>query len=149
MTDISEHKLAMAESIGLSGSFVSDEHFKDHVHDITDGRGFDVCIEAVGLPSTFQNAIDAAAFRGRVAVVGIGKKNLDFFYSIIQTKELDIMGSRNALPEDFLELIDRVGDRQFDVKSIVSAVYPLDEAPKAFQDFAENGANLLKVLIRF
>ncbi len=149
MTDISAHKLEMARPMGLAGSFLNGEDFQERVDAITGGRGFDVCIEAVGLPSTFQNAVDAAAFRGRVAVVGIGKQSLDFFYSVIQTKELDIRGSRNALPEDFLELIERVGRGEFDVKSIVSAVYALEEAPRAFQDFAENGANLLKVLIRF
>ena len=33
----------------------------DKVQEATGGNGFDVAIEAVGLPSTFQNCIDAAA----------------------------------------------------------------------------------------
>lgn len=44
------------------------------VNDITDGDGFDVTIEAVGLPDTFQNCIDSACFGGRVVQIGIGKK---------------------------------------------------------------------------
>ena len=38
---------------------------------------------------------------GNVVVVGIGKKSLDFKYSVIQTKELNVFGSRNALKADF------------------------------------------------
>ena len=40
----------------------SEEEFMNRVNEITgEHHGFDVCIEAVGLPSTFQNCIDAAA----------------------------------------------------------------------------------------
>lgn len=70
--------------------------------------GFDVCIEAVGLPSTFQNCIDAAAFGGKVVLIGVGKQNLDFNFTLLQKKELNVFGSRNALKKDFLELIDLV-----------------------------------------
>ncbi|MDQ9825827.1 zinc-binding dehydrogenase, partial [Acinetobacter sp. 163] len=69
---------------------------------------FDVCIEAVGLPQTFQSAIDACAFAGRVVLIGVGKKNLDFNFTLLQKKELHVCGSRNALKKDFLSLIDLV-----------------------------------------
>ena len=61
----------------------SSEAFNRKVSDITDGDGFDVTIEAVGLPSTFQNCIDAACFGGKVAVIGVGKKNLDFNFTLL------------------------------------------------------------------
>ena len=78
------------------------------VAEITNGNGFDVTIEAVGLPSTFQNCIDACCFGGRMVLIGVGKKNLDFNFTLIQKKELNVFGSRNALKKDFLELIDIV-----------------------------------------
>ena len=53
-------------------------------------NGFDVCIEAVGLPQTFQNCIDCAAFGGKVVLIGVGKKNLDFNFTLLQKKELNI-----------------------------------------------------------
>lgn len=48
--------------------------------------GFDVCIEAVGLPSTFQNCINACAFGGKLVLIGVGKQNLDFNFTLIQKK---------------------------------------------------------------
>ena len=96
-------------------------------------------IEAVGLPSTFQNCIDCAAYGGRVVLIGVGKKNLDFNFTIIQKKELNIFGSRNALKKDFLELIDLVKAGKVDLEKIVTNTYKLDEADKAFKEFSENG----------
>ena len=74
---------------------------------------FDVAIEAVGLPSTFQNCIDAACFGGRVVLIGVGKQNLDFNFTLIQKKELDVYGSRNSMKKDFLELIDTLPENSF------------------------------------
>lgn len=151
VSDVSQAKLDMLKDAGLAGVILNtgDEDFQRKVEEATGGNGFDVCIEAVGLPSTFMNCIDAAAFRGRVVVVGVGKKSLDFFYTVIQKKELDIYGSRNAMKEDFLELIDCVKDGKVNLSSIISQVYDYREADKAFSDMAERGGELLKLMLKF
>lgn len=151
VADVSQAKLDMLKGAGIAGTILNtgDEDFKKKVEEVTGGDGFDVCIEAVGLPSTFMNCIDAAAFRGRVVVVGVGKQSLDFFYTIIQKKELDIYGSRNAMKEDFLELIDYVKDGKVDLSSIVSQVYDFEDAGLAFQDMATKGGELLKLMLKF
>ena len=127
----------------------SKEKLEEEVRRITNGNGFDVTIEAVGLPSTFQNCIDCAAYGGRVVLIGVGKKNLDFNFTIIQKKELNIFGSRNALKKDFLELIDLVKAGKVDLEKIVTNTYKLDEADKAFKEFSENAGSMLKVVIDF
>ena len=43
------------------------------------------------MPQTFQSCIDAACFGGRVVLIGVSKRNIDdFFFTIIQKKELNI-----------------------------------------------------------
>mgnify|MGYP001023894808 CR=1 FL=1 len=108
ISDVSAGKLEMAKDFGVDGTLLNDspKNFEKRVNEITDGNGFDVTIEAVGLPSTFQNCIDACCFGGRMVLIGVGKKNLDFNFTLIQKKELNVYGSRNALKKDFLELID-------------------------------------------
>ena len=113
------------------------------------GNGFDVCIEAVGLPSTFQSCIDCAAFGGKVVLIGVGKQNLDFNFTLLQKKELNVYGSRNALKKDFLELIDLVKAGKVDLEKIVTDVYPFSDAARAFADFSAGGAKMLKVGIDF
>ncbi len=152
IADVAEQKLCYAyENFGLDGWILNDsaESFTQQIEKATDGDGFDVTIEAVGLPATFQACIDAAAFCGRVVLIGIGKKNLDFNFTAIQKKELHISGSRNAMKRDFLELIDLVKQGNIDLDKIVTNVYPFDDAPKAFADFSENAGQMLKVLLDF
>ena len=116
---------------------------------ITGGSGFDVTIEAVGLPSTFQNCIDAACFGGRMALIGVGKKNLDFNFTMIQKKELNVYGSRNALTKDFVELIDLVKEGKAPLGKVITNTYKFADAEKAFYDFANNQGDMLKVSIDF
>ncbi|MCF0261827.1 MAG: zinc-binding dehydrogenase [Sphaerochaetaceae bacterium] len=118
------------------------------VNEITNGDGFDVCLEVVGLPSTFQNCIDAAAFGGNIGVIGVGKKNLDFNFTMIQKKELNIYGSRNALKADFINLIDELKDNKIDVSSMISAVFPIEQSAEAFKAFSDNQGSMLKVIIQ-
>ena len=140
---------------GLNGAgrtlVVRKDTYDDRVWDSgnVNAYGFDVCIEAVGLPSTFQNCIDAAAFGGKVVLIGVGKKNLDFNFTLIQKKELNVFGSRNALKKDFVELIDLVNEGRADLGRVITNMYPADKAAEAFAEFDKNGAEMLKVVLDF
>lgn len=152
ISDVAEKKMDYAvETFGLDGGILNDSHenFIQRVEEITGGNYFDVTIEAVGLPSTFLNCIEAAAYEARVVQIGVGKKNVDFDFTLLQKKELNVFGSRNALKKDFLELIDLVKSGKVDLEKIVTNTYSLDEADKAFSDFDKNAASMLKVVIDF
>jgi len=149
VSDMMQNRLNKALEIGASGVICTvKEDFAQRVKEITGNDGFDVCIECVGLPQTFQNCIDAAAFRGRIGLVGVGKQKLDFAFTQIQTKELDVFGSRNALKKDFIELIDLVKAGTCDVKSIITDVYSLEDAQKAFKEMADDPTSRLKSVIK-
>lgn len=152
ISDVAENKMNYAiETFGLDGGILNDspENFIKRVEEITNGNYFDVTIEAVGLPSTFQACIDAAAFGARMVQIGVGKCTHEFDFTLLQKKELNVYGSRNALKKDFLELIDLVKSGKVDLEKIVTNTYNLDEADKAFQDFSKNAASMLKVVIKF
>lgn len=151
ISDVAQGKLEYAKQFGIDGTLLNDsaEHFAQQVNDITNGDGFDVTIEAVGLPSTFQNCIDAAAFGGRVVLIGVGKKNLDFNFTLLQKKELNVFGSRNAKTKDFIELIDVVKNGNVPLEKIVTNVYPFEDAAIAFSEFDKNAGSMLKVVLDF
>lgn len=151
ISDIAQNKLNYALKIGADGVILNEspEILKGEVDEITNGDGFDVTIEAVGLPSTFQNCIDAAAFGGNVVLIGIGNSNLDFNFTMIQKKELNVYGSRNALKEDFEQLIDIVGKGKINLEKIISNIYSANDAQKAFKEFEKNSGSMLKVLLQF
>ena len=152
ISDVANGKMEYAiKTFDLAGGILNDspENFAAKVNEITEGKGFDVTIEAVGLPATFQNCIDAAAFGGRMVQIGVGKKNHDFDFTLLQKKELNVYGSRNALKKDFLELIDLVKQGGFDLEKIITNTYKLEDAAKAFADFDKNAGSMLKVVLEF
>ena len=151
--DVAEDKLNYAyQMFGMDHKLLNatPEAFEKGVSDLTGGDGFDVAIEAVGLPSTFQNCIDAVCFGGRMVLIGVSKRNIeDFFFTIIQKKELNIFGSRNAVKQDFLDLIDLVKAGGVNLEKVITNTYKLDDAPKAFEEFSQNAGKMLKVIIDF
>lgn len=151
--DVAPDKLDYAfQTFGLDHKLLNDspEAFEKGVAELTNGDGFDVTIEAVGLPNTFQNCLDAACFGACVVLIGVSKRNIDdFFFTIIQKKELNIYGSRNAMKKDFLELIDLVKGGGVALDKIVTNTYKWTDAPQAFADFAANAGKMLKVVIDF
>lgn len=151
ISDVAQGKLDYAKQFGIDGTLLNDsaEHFAQQVKNITNGDGFDVTIEAVGLPSTFQSCIDAAAFGGRVVLIGVGKKNLDFNFTLLQKKELNVFGSRNAKMKDFIELIEMVKNGNIPLEKIVTNVYSFKDAATAFSDFDKNAGSMLKVVLDF
>jgi hypothetical protein len=153
IADIDKEKLEYAKSnFDLDGIIVNSslEEFNRQVNRITNNNGFDITIEAVGLPNTFQSCIDSACFGGRVVLIGVGKKNLDFNFTIIQKKELSIFGSRNALKKDFETLIDLVKSGDVPIDRVVTNIYPWKDAARAFEDFDKASKGImLKVLLDF
>ena len=150
IADISPDKLEYAKKFGVKGVVNSykENAIEDAVAKFTNGDGFDVTIEAVGLASTFQQAIDAAAFGGRVVLIGVSKQHLDFDFTIIQRKELNVFGSRNAFKNDFMEIIELV-KKDTPLKDIVTNVYDAGDIEKAFTEFDANAGSMLKVVIDF
>ena len=84
-------------------------------------------------------------------LIGVSKRNLDnFFFTIIQKKELNVYGSRNAMKKDFVELIDLVKSGGIDLEKIVTNTSQVDgRAAEAFEEFSANAGKMLKVVIHF
>lgn len=104
--DLDDEKLELAKRIGAHHTINS---MTENVHEcltkITEGLGPDVVIEAVGSPATYVMAVNEVGFTGRVVCIGYAKSEVSFQTKYFVQKELDIRGSRNALPTDFRAVI--------------------------------------------
>jgi 2-desacetyl-2-hydroxyethyl bacteriochlorophyllide A dehydrogenase len=151
ISDVIPKKLRYAMRFGIDGTILnsSKADFDHAVREITDKNGFDVTVEAVGLPSTFQDCLDAVAFGGNVLLIGISNDSISLEFSIIQKKELNIFGSRNALTTDFEMLIDTVIAKKLELDDIITRIYPFEEAARAFAELDKNNSSMLKVMIKF
>jgi threonine dehydrogenase-like Zn-dependent dehydrogenase len=147
--DVDDIKLRIASEAGAHHTInTRTEPLHDKLLDLTDGLGPDVVIEAIGLPSTFTAAVEEVAFTGRVVYIGYAKDLVSYESRLFVQKELDILGSRNALPEDFAEVICMLQQHHFPVKSAVTRVVPFEDAPAAFTAWNDNPASVSKIMIR-
>lgn len=148
VADVLEGRLEMAKQFGAAGVINSGKcDIKEEAMKITNGNGFDVCVEACGLSVTFLACIDCAAFAANIILIGNGKKETTFLHSVLLKKELNVFGSRNSYASDFKAVIDLIADGKVDVMRMVSAIYPMAHADDAFKALANNSGNLSKVLI--
>ena len=149
VADVLNNRLDLAMSYGADGVVnTATEDIAKFTEEFTDGRGFDVCIEACGRPETFLMCIDEAAYAANIILIGNGKRETTFLHSIILKKELNIFGSRNAMKQDFLDNIELAASGKVDVMKMVSGVYEMDKAAEAFDALAHNKGDLAKLLIR-
>ena len=96
----------MAKEVGATHAINSAEReLHAALQELTDRQGPDVMIEAVGLPATFRAAIEECAFGGRVVYIGYSKKPVEYDTRHFVQRELDVLGSRNALADDFRAVI--------------------------------------------
>ena len=149
VADVLNNRLDLAMSYGADGVVnTATDDIAKFTEEFTDGRGFDVCIEACGRPETFLMCIDEAAYAANIILIGNGKRETTFLHSIILKKELNIFGSRNAMKQDFLDNIELAASGKVDLMKMVSGVYEMDKAADAFDALAHNKGDLAKLLIR-
>lgn len=149
VADVLNNRLDLAMSYGADGVVnTATEDIAKFTEEFTDGRGFDVCIEACGRPETFLMCIDEAAYAANIILIGNGKRETTFLHSIILKKELNTFGSRNAMKQDFLDNIELAASGKVDLMKMVSGVYEMDKAAEAFDALAHNKGDLAKLLIR-
>ena len=117
------------------------------VAELTGGDGADVVIEAVGLPATFTQAIDLACYGGRVVYIGYSKAPVAYETRFFNLKELDIMGSRNALRSDFDAVIRWLEGRNTPPDDLITRIFPFADAAAALPTWVRDRATTLKFLV--
>jgi threonine dehydrogenase-like Zn-dependent dehydrogenase len=115
---------------------------------LTNGEGPAVVIEAVGAAETFVAAVNEVCFAGRVVYIGYAKKPVAYETKFFVMKELDILGSRNALPEDFENVIRVLESGLYPVAGTVTRVVPFTQAGAALQDWSANPTNTTKIHVQ-
>ena len=146
--DMDDAKLEIARKAGATDLIhTGREDLHARLAEIT-GDGPDCMIEAIGLPSTFRAAVEEVAFTGRVVYIGYAKEQVAYETRLFVQKEVDILGSRNALPEDFREVIAMLEAKRFPVEETVSVVAPMEEGPELLRQWSENPAKFTKILLQ-
>ena len=148
--DIDDSKLALARQMGASYTInTKTENVHQRLLEITGGFGPDVIIEAVGSTVTYQMAVDEVAFTGRVVCIGYAKAEVSFQTKYFVQKELDIHGSRNAMPQDFRAVIHYLERGTCPTEALITKVVRPEEALTAMQWWSQNPGKVFRIIVEF
>lgn len=96
--------------------------------DITGGRGADVVVEVSGRPAVMARALELAAFKGRVAYVGINVgDDAPAKLGLIQSKELKITGSIGS-PGVWPDTLRFLANSRIDMTPLVTQRFDVEHA---------------------
>lgn len=119
------------------------------VLDLTGGEGPDAAIEAVGMPETFNAAVQLTASAGRVVYIGYAKDPVCYDTKQFITKELDILGSRNANRADFIRAVRLLESGRYPAEQTVSVTVPFGRAAAALAEWSRNPGAATKIHVTF
>jgi len=141
--------------------------------EISGGRGADHVLLTAGGSSNGPVEAAAKLARDRARVVDIGKTRLDLPWNAYYEKELDVRFSRSYGPgryDDRYELegidypagyvrwterrnlecfLDLIARKEIEVESLVSGVFPIEQATAAYDDLASGSLAAVGVLLKY
>jgi L-iditol 2-dehydrogenase len=115
---------------------------------ITDGRGVNVAITACSAGKAQEDALQAAAKRGRISlfggIVGEGKGFIDS--NLIHYKELSVCGVHASTPLQNKKVISWISSGSLKVKKYITKTYALQDIQKAFEGI--QSGDVLKAIVK-
>ena len=149
--DISDPRLEQARHFGATeviNSATGD--LAERVAQLTDGRGVEVAIEAIGLPATIEAAYGSLARGGRAIVAGQVPDGVTVTIDpfVMSDSELKLIGSNygSSRPSiDFPQLLDHYMHGRIDLDSLVTRVIDLHDINEGF-DALRRGVGIRSVI---
>ena len=137
------HRRALALEVGATRAIdPSTAPLSDQVAEATNGRGFDVVIEAAGVPAAMASAFPMAALGGRVVLVGIDVGgSADIQIGLVQSRALQvrgIIGSAGLWPRT----IRFMATSGVDPTPLLTATFPLGEGAAALTAARDTSRNV-------
>ncbi|MDR3793500.1 MAG: galactitol-1-phosphate 5-dehydrogenase [Terracidiphilus sp.] len=145
--DVDASRLALAKLVGADETIcASGGELVAAVLELTEGRGVDVALEAVGCNVTVQAAIDATRKGGKVALIGNIAPEVTLPLQKVVTRQIRLQGSCASAGEYPLA-IELIAAGKIQVRSLITAVAPLEEGPRWFERLYAHEPNLMKVIL--
>lgn len=149
-SDLHSQRLTISKEYGLRHPvYASSEDPGEKVRDLTQGRGADVVILAVGGNSLIRSAIEAARPGGRVMLFAQTQRSeATIDPAAICVDEKILLGSYSASVALQEESVRLVFSGEIDFARLITHRFPLEQAVEAFTLAANPGPDSMKVVVQ-
>jgi alcohol dehydrogenase len=168
--DILDYRLEIARKTAKSETLnLKEVNVIEVIREMTEGRGADVCVDAVGMEAertvleklanvihlqagtikVIDLCVSAVRRGGVVSIVGVYATTYDNFpFGQIFDKGISLRTGQAPVQHYIDQLIPLVEDKKVILDDIITHRLPLDEAPHAYDIFSNKKDNCLKVVLK-
>lgn len=145
ISDTVDERLQLAEKIGADETINAKN--KDTVEEtkrLTDGYGADIVIEAIGLPSTWEQALKMVRKGGTVLEFGGCPPETEIKVSTEQLHygETTIVGAFHTTPAHFRKALNLIASVTINVKPLITRKMKLDQINEAFETLTTSKSDI-------
>jgi 2-desacetyl-2-hydroxyethyl bacteriochlorophyllide A dehydrogenase len=139
-------RLEMASSFGAEPVHLTEEDPRAAAKQVSEGRGVDVAIDAVGHPDALELACRLARKAGTVSATGVYAERIEVHMGIVWIKALTLKTGHANVIKHLDPVLEALVDGRLDPAPLVTHHMGLDEAPQAYDVYDRREA--LKIVLR-
>ena len=148
--DIKPAVLDRALELGADHALdAGDPGLRDKLEEITGGRMLDVAFDAVGLKSTFEQALDCITVGGRLVGVGMSAESPSVgptsMFGLTQKHVLGHLGYRNVDIETLAKLLS---NGRLDLSRSISDIVSLEDVRVGIEKLERQDGNPIRILVK-
>jgi 2-desacetyl-2-hydroxyethyl bacteriochlorophyllide A dehydrogenase len=143
--DTVPERLAMAESFGAQAVHLTDGDPRGAAREATDGRGVDVCIDAVGHPQAFDLALRLTRKCGTVHAVGVYAERAEIHMGLLWIKSLCVCAGHANVIAHVDRVLAMMSAGLLDPTPLVTHHMALEQAAEAYALYDRHEA--LKIVL--
>jgi 2-desacetyl-2-hydroxyethyl bacteriochlorophyllide A dehydrogenase len=130
--DTVAERLAMAESFGAQPVHLSEGDPRAVARELTDGRGVDLCVDAVGDPRALELAIRLTRKCGTVQAIGVYAERCEVHMGLLWIKALNVHSGHANVIGHVDSVVEMMSSGALDPTPLVTHHMSLEQAPEAY-----------------
>jgi len=148
--DMNEQRLQFCvDTMGVNHSVVfrGDGQEMEELKDLTGGTLPSIVIDATGNSTSMSTALQYVSHSGTLVYVGTTNDTISFPNRLLHGKELNLLGSRNALPADFSRIIELIEQGTIDTDPWITHRTTLQDLPALFESYTKPETGVIKAVV--
>jgi threonine dehydrogenase-like Zn-dependent dehydrogenase len=135
----------MAESFGATPVHLTEQDPRAEVKKLTEGRGVDLAVEAVGHPEALDMALRLTRKAGTVSVTGVYAERAEVHMGVLWIKAITLTSGHANVIKHLDPVLELLTAGKLDPSPLVTHHMKLDEAPDAYRVYDNREA--LKIML--
>lgn len=150
MMDLNEGRLKFCrEKMGIEHTVQvrTDGSHAAELESLTEGDYCEVVFDATGHAGSMAASVNFVAFGGKLVFVGVTSDVISIHHPTMHRREMTLMSSRNAMPEDFVEVMRLMESGQIVTDPWVTHRSTMESLSGDFPTFLDPQAQVLKAMV--